>query len=73
MLRAEHHQAALVDEFAVRVDHRLDRTLRQTLHLAVDHLHRPIHQPLLDGLLEDEVEALGEGGQQLLGEARRQA
>ena len=56
---AEHHQAALVDEFAVGVDHRLDRTLGQTLDLAVDHLHRPIHQALLDRLFEDEVEATG--------------
>ena len=69
---AEHHQAALVDEFAVGVDHRLHRTLGQSLDLAVDHLHRPIHQALLDRLGEDEVEGLGEGGEQLLRESRRQ-
>ena len=68
----EHHQAALVDEFAVRVDHRLHRTLGQALDLAVDHLHRPIHQALLDGFGEDEVEGLGEGGEQVLRKARRQ-
>ena len=69
-VRTEHHQAALVDEFAVGVDHRLDRTLGQALDLAVDHLHRPVHQALLDGLFEDEVEGLGEGGEQVLRETR---
>ena len=59
MLRAEHHQAPLVDEFAVCVDHRLDRSLRQALHLAIDHLHRPVHQALLDRLSEHQVEASG--------------
>ena len=70
---AEHHQAPLVDEFAVGVDHRFHRALGQSLDLAVDHLHRSIHQPLLDRLVEDEVEGLGEGGEQLLRKSRRQA
>ncbi len=59
-------QTALVDEFAVGIDDRFDRTLGQALHLAVDHLHRSVQQALLDGLGEDEVERLGERGEQLL-------
>ena len=68
----EDDEAALIDEFAIRIDHRLDRTLGQTLHLAINHLHGPVHDALLDRLLEDEVERLGEGGEQLLREARWQ-
>jgi hypothetical protein len=59
-VRTEDHEAALVDEFAVGVDHRLDRTLGQPLDLAVDHLHGTVDQALLDGLFEDQVESLGE-------------
>ena len=44
---AEHREAALVDELAVGVDHRLDRSLRQPLDLPVDDLDRPVDQPLL--------------------------
>ena len=40
MRRAEDGEAALVDELAVRVDHRLDRPLRQALDLAEDDLDR---------------------------------
>ena len=70
-VRTEDHQAALVDQLAIRIDHRLDRTLGQTLHLAIDHLYGPVHQALRDRLFEDEVESLGEGGEQLLGKTRR--
>ena len=49
-VRAEHHEAALVDEFAVRVDHRLHRALGQPLDLAIDDLDRSIHHALLDRL-----------------------
>ncbi len=69
---AEDHEAALVDQFAIRVDHRFDRTLGQTLHLAIDHLHGTVHQALLHRLLEYQIESLSEGGEKLLGEPRRE-
>src|SRR5262249_16672768 len=42
--RAEHCEAAFVDELAVGVDHRLHRPLRQALYLAEDDLHRAVDQ-----------------------------
>ena len=57
---AEDHQAALVNEFLIGVDHRLHRSLRKTLHLSVDDLDGPVDDAFLECVAEDHVEWNGE-------------
>src|SRR5262249_8910253 len=56
--RAEHGEAAFVDQLAVRVDDRLHRPLRQPFNLAEHDLDRAVDDALLEALIEDELEAL---------------
>ena len=58
-VRSEHRETALVDQLAVGVDHRFDRTLGQAFDLAINHLHRTVHQALLHRLVEHDVESTG--------------
>jgi hypothetical protein len=70
--RTEHGQAPLVDQLAVGVDDRLDRALGQALDLFEDDLDRAVDHPLLQALLEHELEGLGEIGPHVRRKAVRQ-
>ena len=54
----EDGETTLVDELAVRVDDRLDRSLREALDLAEHDLDGSIDRPVLEALLEHQLERL---------------
>src|SRR5262249_28072490 len=70
--RAEDGEAALVDELAVGVDHRLDRSLRKSLDLTEHDLHWAIDDLLLQPSVEHELERLGQVVSPLLREVLRE-
>src|SRR5262249_3156890 len=64
--RTEDGKAAFVDELAVGVDHRLDRSLRKPFDLTERDLHGPVDDPVLHAFVEHELERPGQVGPHLL-------